>query len=357
MIELRATGLIYRDPTLHAWHPTLALLPNGDLLAAYDLGKTIGALDYCTYLARSTDGGQSWSEPVAFFADPVAAPARRTVRISTLADGTLIGAGRRSYCHHPETSGWNPETYGVEQGDWFVLRSRDGTHWQGPQEIDPPLAGPYEVCHAFVETGDGRLLLPTGLLRTWEGDAPDGLKTLALVSGDQGQTWPEYIELFADPQGEVIYHEVSLVELEGGRLLAVAWPFQLGSRSDPDKGALRDSTRRQNVQRPWLDRNRRRDDQVATLRRRPGPVPDAPHRCGWPVGSACPDTRRRVGPPRRGSPVAGRGIADAWRERCGNRTGRTALWLSQPLAPARWRCASGLLVPRGPHSQHPLAAD
>ena len=152
MIELLATGLIYRDPTLHAWHPTLALLPNGDLLAAYDLGETIGALDYCTYLARSTDGGRSWSEPVAFFADSVAATARRTVRISTLADGTLIGAGRRSYCHHPETSGWNPQTYGVEQGDWFVLRSRDGTHWQGPQEIEPPLAGPYEVCHAFVET-------------------------------------------------------------------------------------------------------------------------------------------------------------------------------------------------------------
>ena len=40
---------------------------------------------------------------------------RRTVHISTLADGTLIGAGQRSYCHHPETSGWNPQTYGVEQ--------------------------------------------------------------------------------------------------------------------------------------------------------------------------------------------------------------------------------------------------
>ena len=33
MIELRAIGLIYRDSTLHAWHPTLALLPSGDLLA------------------------------------------------------------------------------------------------------------------------------------------------------------------------------------------------------------------------------------------------------------------------------------------------------------------------------------
>ena len=230
MINLIDTGLIYRNPrplfkSIHAWHPTLALLDNGDILAAYDLGEAIGALNYATYLARSTDGGHSWSEPAEFFSDPVVGPSRRTVRISTLADGTLVGAGRRSYYRDPEKGGWNPETYGVETGDWFVLRSVDGISWSAPENFDAPLPGPYEVCHAFFETSDGRLLLPTGLLRTWEGEAPNGLKTLALVSADKGKTWNDYLEIFADPAGEVIYHEVSVVELEGGRLLSVAWPF------------------------------------------------------------------------------------------------------------------------------------
>ena len=42
MIELADTGLIYRNPkpflkSIHAWHPTLALLDNGDIAVAYDL--------------------------------------------------------------------------------------------------------------------------------------------------------------------------------------------------------------------------------------------------------------------------------------------------------------------------------
>ena len=79
MIELRATGLIYRDSTLHAWHPTLALLPNGDLLAAYDLGETIGALDYCTYLCtldrwRPVRGLNQWPFSPIPLPRPPAAP-------------------------------------------------------------------------------------------------------------------------------------------------------------------------------------------------------------------------------------------------------------------------------------------
>ncbi len=69
MIELISTGLIYRNPkpflrSIHAWHPTLVQLDNGDLLAAYDLAEAVEAVDYHTYLSRSTDGGASWSEPI-----------------------------------------------------------------------------------------------------------------------------------------------------------------------------------------------------------------------------------------------------------------------------------------------------
>jgi hypothetical protein len=231
MLELIDTGLIYRNPkpflkSIHAWHPTLALLDNGDLLAAFDLAEAISSMDYGTYCSRSTDGGLTWSDPVRFFEDAGDLLVTRIVRISRLADGTLAGAGHRRYNHHPETAGWNPETYGVEQGAWFVMRSEDGAGWTDPEDFEPLIADqPYEMCHAIFESSDGRWLLPTGLLRTWEGGAPHGLKTLALVSHDQGRTWSENLELFEDPDQEVIFHEVSLVELPDGRFLSVAWPF------------------------------------------------------------------------------------------------------------------------------------
>ena len=231
MIELANTGLIYRNPkpflkSIHAWHPTLALLDNGDIAVAYDLAEAIAAANYRTYFSRSQDGGKSWSGPVHFYQDVVTEPATHVVRISELADGTLVGLGYYTYRHHPEVGGWNPATYGVEPGGWFLIRSADSKTWTTPEPLTLPLTDqPYEVCHAIVETSDGRWLLPTGMLRTWEGETPHGLKTLAFVSHDRGKTWPEYIDLFEDPQGEVIYHEVSLVELSDGRLLSVAWPF------------------------------------------------------------------------------------------------------------------------------------
>jgi hypothetical protein len=235
MVELVDTGLVYRNPepylrAIHAWHPTLALLENGEILAAYDLAEAVSALDYRTYLSRSSDGGKSWSEP-KLLSDTAKAGNRECVRISMMSDGTLVGAGIRRHATDPEAGSWNPETYGVEPGDWFILRSEDGGRtWQGSEEFEPTLTGqPYEHCHTIVETSDGRWLLPTGLLRNWDGEAPLGLKTIAMVSRDRGRTWPECLEIFQDPQGDVIYHEVSLTELPDGRLLSVAWPFHISS--------------------------------------------------------------------------------------------------------------------------------
>ena len=109
--------------------------------------------------------------------------------------------------------------------------------------MDPPLVGPaFEVCHHVVDLGDGRWLAPTATWKGWDGEAPNGMQAIALVSRDQGSTWPEYIVVMDAYDRGVISWEQSLVQLPDNRLLAVAWSFnQRTGRSEPTPYVVADA--------------------------------------------------------------------------------------------------------------------
>ena len=202
MIHCRATGVVYRNPkphlrAIHTWHPSVVRLDDGELVAAFDLGQAVEALDYRTYLSRSGDSGETWSEPVRLFEDTVDRPTTHTVRISRTADGTLIGLGSRAYRDDPEEGLVNRENLGYTEMDLILLTSRDGGRsWEGPKTIEPPLVGPgFEICHGVRELSDGRWLAPTSNWKGWNGDAPNGMNAIALVSHDRGASWPEVISV------------------------------------------------------------------------------------------------------------------------------------------------------------------
>ena len=240
------TGLVYRNPkpylrAINAWHPSLALLANGEILASFDLGQGAESLDYRTYLSRSAVGGQTWTEPVRLFDDPVTRPSTHSVRISGLADGSLVAAGGRYYRDNPEEGLVNRENLGFVPMDLILLRSTDGGHaWSAPDTIAPPLEGPaFEICHKIIELQDGRWLLPTQTWRGWDGAAPNGMKAIALVSHDRGNTWPEYLDVMDAYAEGVIHWEQSIVQLPDSRLLAVAWAFNLHTEtSEPTPYAI-----------------------------------------------------------------------------------------------------------------------
>jgi hypothetical protein len=65
------------------------------------------------------------------------------------------------------------------------------------------------------------------------------MRAVALVSRDQGRTWPEFLDVMGETEGPLLYWEQSIAALPDGRLVAVAWVFdEAAGKSLPNRYAL-----------------------------------------------------------------------------------------------------------------------
>lgn len=238
MVDVVGTGLVYRNPhpelrSVHTWHPTIVRFADGEMLCTFDLAAADVALDYRTYASRSGDGGASWSPPVRVMADPTGRPTTHSIRIHGMSNGEVVGFGGLMYRDDPDKSVVNVPSLGYTEMRLLLVRSRDrGRTWSEPEYIETPLVGPaFEICHALVEVRDGRWLAPTSTWMGWDGDAPNGMNAILLVSHDQGRTWPEYITEFDRWSERILHWEQGFVELRDGRWLAAAWAVDLSSNT------------------------------------------------------------------------------------------------------------------------------
>jgi hypothetical protein len=52
---------------------------------------------------------------------------------------------------------------------------------------------------------------------------PSGLKSIAFVSQDRGQTWPNYLDLFDRHDQGIVHWETSLRQMADGRIVTITW--------------------------------------------------------------------------------------------------------------------------------------
>src|SRR5687768_3540798 len=234
------TGLIYRNPkphvrSQHAYFPSVAALPNGEMVATIALAEAFEATNLHTYVSRSVDGGETWSLEGRLYTGTPDRLTTDSCRITALPDGELICfMVRHDRTDHPDEGFTKPEHLGFVPTELLTLRSRDGGRsWTEPEPLNPPLAGPsFELCCPVIPLRDGRWILPPSTWRGWDGYCPNGMKTIALISHDRGRTWPEYTEVFDTEGRRVIHWESKIVELSDGALVGAAWGYDESAARD-----------------------------------------------------------------------------------------------------------------------------
>jgi hypothetical protein len=212
------------------------------------LGEAFEAPNCHTHVTRSRDGGATWQSEGPIYAGTRERLTSDAARITGLPGGRAVAfMVRADRSDHPDEGLTNPETLGFVPTETLLLWSADfGRTWSQPQALIPPLVGPsFELCCPIVPLTDGRWLLPTSTWRGWDGDCPNGMKMVAFVSHDQGQSWPDYLNVMVDPEQSIIYWESKIVELpdedhrQGALLLAVAWAYdQVAGKDLPNQYAL-----------------------------------------------------------------------------------------------------------------------
>ena len=235
-----STGIIYRNPSphlfsKHAYFPSVVLMDNGEMLASFVIGEAFEAVNLNTYISSSKDMGETWSKPEQLITHDPNHLLSICSRITAFPNGKVTAITVQFHREdHPLEGIANPENIGFAPTELLLIRSADFGHsWKSPETIVPPLTGPcFELCGPIVPLRDGRWLWPTSTLRNWEGYSPSGMKMVAFVSHDQGNTWPEYLDVMDRNEEKVAFLEGKIIELANNVLLAVAWTYSEAQGKD-----------------------------------------------------------------------------------------------------------------------------
>jgi sialidase-1 len=229
------TGIVYTNPkpylrTVHAIHPTIVDLGDGEMLCEFSLAQAQEAVDHLGYQSRSLDGGKTWEFEDRTIPVNTVRPSSHTVRVSNTSTG-LVGFGARFWRDDPEVGMIaNRENFGFVPMDLILIRSDDkGKTWSCPETVVPPLDGPgFEICHNILELPDGTWLAPCSTQRV-DGLPFNARQSVVLISRDKGLNWNDYGVAFDGTEDGTTHWETSVCSLGGNDLLAVTWPYHEAS--------------------------------------------------------------------------------------------------------------------------------
>lgn len=203
--------------------PRLALCPSGEIVCSFVAQTALGINDFKPMMARSSDGGASWTDPRPMWPELFG---RYSVfgSVSSTPAGQLLFFGSRTIIDVPGEPFWSDETKGLKPNELIWTSSDDhGLSWAPFSVIPQPVAGSAEAPGAMCMTRDGRLVCCYAPYRTFDPNlCVETNLVVSLSSDDGGRSWHAGRMLnfpFETSNGA----EAWVVELSDGRLLGTGW--------------------------------------------------------------------------------------------------------------------------------------
>jgi hypothetical protein len=210
--------------------PSVTCLPDGSLLAAYRVGKSKVDEESAIELRRSTDFGETWSEPWAPFTTALdgVRGSLWVLHTTVVAPDHLIASAmwvdREAYPGKPL---FNEETEGCLPMAILLADSRDhGQTWSGWRRVlMSPDVGPPSITSPVLRLASGRLALSIESNKEFLDRSQWFQKVVYLYSDDMGQTWTQPVTVCQDPSGRIFNWDQRTAAAPDGMLASFTWTY------------------------------------------------------------------------------------------------------------------------------------
>ena len=214
--------------------PRAVLTSSGVLVVSAAITRGVGKNDYHGVFFRSADMGKTWQmvDPTSKWSSTWQSYAYY-LSVSRGPNGTLLAYGAATPVTSPDEFVANEKTGGMLDNELvFSLSHDEGLNWTEPCVIPRPYDVPAEAPGPICATRVGRWVAPSSPWLNWEGKNPYAGRALAILSEDQGRTWPRHVHFLQDPDGPTHFQEQWIIELSDGRLLGTSWRRDWGAAKD-----------------------------------------------------------------------------------------------------------------------------